>query len=115
VEVLREGKDISLIATGHIYNVVSPEEEDVIRETDRQIARYVDELDRTVGRMNYLIVVTADHGQQPLPETVGGWRIDSHELGLDVEARFGDIVDSNELIQIWERAPSLATTKGVGP
>jgi hypothetical protein len=34
--------------------------------------------------------VSADHGQQPLPELFGGWRINSSELERDVEARFGD-------------------------
>jgi arylsulfatase A-like enzyme len=86
---------------GHAYNVISPEEEDVLRETDRQIARYVRELDRTVGRGNYLFVISADHGQQPLPETVGGWRINNRELGRDIEARFGDIVEKETPVDVY--------------
>jgi predicted AlkP superfamily pyrophosphatase or phosphodiesterase len=86
---------------GHAYNVISPEEEDVLRETDRQIGRYVRELDRTVGRGNYLFVISADHGQQPLPETVGGWRINNRELGRDIEARFGNIVEKETPVDIY--------------
>jgi hypothetical protein len=86
---------------GHAYNVVSPEEEDVLRETDRQIARFVNELDRTVGPGNYLFVISADHGQQPLPETVGGWRINNRELGRDIEARFGNIVEKETPVDIY--------------
>jgi predicted AlkP superfamily pyrophosphatase or phosphodiesterase len=86
---------------GHAYNVTSPEEEDVLRETDRQIARYVRELDRTVGRGNYLFVISADHGQQPLPETAGGWRINNRELGRDIEARFGNIVEKETPVDIY--------------
>jgi arylsulfatase A-like enzyme len=86
---------------GHAYNVNSPEEEDVLRETDKQVARYVRELDRTVGRGNYLFVISADHGQQPLPEMVGGWRINNRELGRDIEARFGDIVQKETPVDIY--------------
>jgi arylsulfatase A-like enzyme len=86
---------------GHAYNVVAPEEEDVLRETDRQIARFVRELDRTVGRGNYLFVISADHGQQPLPDTVGGWRINNRELGRDIEARFGNIIEKETPVDIY--------------
>jgi hypothetical protein len=78
---------------GHAWNVSSSEEEDVLRETDEQIGRYLDELDRKVGRGNYLFALSADHGQQPLPDLVGGWRINSRELQRDIEARFGDILE----------------------
>ena len=30
-----------------------------------------------MGRGNYLFALSADHGQQPLPDLVGGWRINS--------------------------------------
>jgi hypothetical protein len=75
---------------GHTWNVVNPEQADVLRETDRQIGRFRAMLDRKVGRGNYLFAVSADHGQQPLPETEGGWRINADELEADVEARFGE-------------------------
>jgi predicted AlkP superfamily pyrophosphatase or phosphodiesterase len=78
---------------GHIYNVVSPEEGDVLREVDRQIGRFKEQLDRLVGRGNYVIVISADHGQQPLPEVTGGWRIDLIEIERDIELRFGPVVE----------------------
>ena len=64
-----------------------------MRETDAQIGRYLDELDETVGRGNYLFALSADHGQQPLPDLYGGWRINSKELQRDIEERFGEIVE----------------------
>jgi hypothetical protein len=78
---------------GHIWNVVSPEEGDVLREVDKQIGRYKDQLDSIVGRGNYMIVISADHGQQPLPEITGGWRIDLNEVENDIELRFGPVVE----------------------
>ena len=79
---------------GHIWNMISPEEEDVIAEVDTQIARFRQELDRKVGRGNYIIMISADHGQQPVPEVTGGWRINSAELGADIKERFGEEVVS---------------------
>lgn len=78
---------------GHAWNVTSPEEADVLKETDAQIGRLVTALDRKLGRDNYLLTVSADHGQQPLPDLLGGWRINSDELERDIEARFGDILE----------------------
>jgi hypothetical protein len=77
---------------GHAWNMISPEEEDVIAEVDAQIARFRKELDRKVGRGNYIVMISADHGQQPVPEITGGWRINSAELGADVKERFGEEV-----------------------
>lgn len=87
--------------TGHAWNMAGPEEEDVLRETDRQLARMKEELDRTVGRGNYVFTISADHGQQPLPELQGGWRINSRELHRDIEARFGDIVEKVTPVDVY--------------
>lgn len=86
---------------GHQYNMTSREEADVLRETDRQIARYVRELDRLAGPGNYVVGISADHGQQPLPELVGGWRINNKELERDVEDEFGPVVEKITPVDIY--------------
>lgn len=86
---------------GHAWNMTGPEQEDVLRETDRQLARMKKELDRTVGKNNYVFAITADHGQQPLPDLVGGWRINNKELERDITARFGDIVEKATPVDIY--------------
>jgi hypothetical protein len=78
---------------GHSWNMVGPEQADVLRETDTQIARMTAALDRKVGPENYLVVVSADHGQQPLPDLHGGWRINTGEVRADIEERFGAVVE----------------------
>ena len=78
---------------GHLWNMVEPEQADVLRETDRQIDRFRDELDKTVGRGNYMIMVSADHGQQPFPDLLGGWRINTNELEADITDEFGDVME----------------------
>ena len=78
---------------GHLWNMVNPEQADVLRETDRQIARFKAELDKTVGKGNYLIMISADHGQQPFPDLLGGWRINTNELENDIIDEFGDVLE----------------------
>ncbi|MBA2312889.1 MAG: alkaline phosphatase family protein [Actinobacteria bacterium] len=74
---------------GHRWNMLAPEIGDVVAEVDHQIARFKKELDRLAGKGNYVLAISADHGQEPLPEHFGGWRVDAQELSRDVEERFG--------------------------
>ena len=75
---------------GHAFNMTGPEQADVLRETDEQLRRMKESLDRRVGDDNYLFVLSADHGQQPLADTTGGWRINNKEIERDLVAEFGD-------------------------
>jgi arylsulfatase A-like enzyme len=77
---------------GHYWNVTGPEQADLIRETDKQIARFVSWLDSEVGEGNYVLALSADHGQQPLPELEGGWRINGRELQRDINRVFANDV-----------------------
>ncbi len=92
---------------GHLWNMVNPEQGDVLRETDRQIGRFVKELDRAVGRDNYVFMVSADHGQQPLPELKGGWRVNNRELQTDLEAEFGDVIEKVTPVDIYVEREAL--------
>jgi hypothetical protein len=98
---------------GHAWNMLSAEEGDVLRETARQIARFRAVLDRLVGRGRYVYALSADHGQEPLPETFGGWRISTEELERDVEARFGDgIVEKITTVDFF-MDPGVVERRGV--
>ena len=77
---------------GHYFNMVSDEVRDSLESTDRELGLLVEFLDREVGAGEYVIVVTADHGQQPDAADVGGYGINPREIMADVEAEFGDIV-----------------------
>jgi predicted AlkP superfamily pyrophosphatase or phosphodiesterase len=69
---------------GHAFGPDSHEVLDVTIRTDRLLERLFTFLDAEVGLENVVIMVTADHGVAPLPETLhrlnassGGQRIDS--------------------------------------
>lgn len=87
---------------GHAWNVTRPEQGDVLAETDAQIERFKRLLDRKVGAGNYVLAISADHGQQPLPDLFGGWRINNIELQKDIDRRFGDgIVEKVTPVDIY--------------
>jgi hypothetical protein len=79
---------------GHIWNMLNPEVEAVLRVQDEVLEELVQSLDRRVGRGEYVLAMTADHGQSPVPEAVGGLRIDRSLLLDDVNARFGSVVEA---------------------
>jgi Type I phosphodiesterase / nucleotide pyrophosphatase len=92
---------------GHSYNIVEPEVRDNLEEQDRQLEVIVQGLDELVGRNNYVLVLTADHGMTPYPEVTGGWDISGRELIKDLEREFNsqrpnkDLVKSNRGYQFF--------------
>ena len=88
-------------SAGHAWNVIRPEVEDVLAETDAQVGRFRDTLDRVVGEGDYLFVLSADHGQQPLPEIDEGWRVMTSELERDIVTHFGPVVEAPSPADIY--------------
>jgi hypothetical protein len=86
---------------GHLWNVVSPQEADVLRAVDEQVGRLRAALDDLVGPGGYVLALTADHGLLPPPELNGGRRIDGRELTADIEAEFGDVVQRLSATEIF--------------
>jgi hypothetical protein len=60
----------------------------VLEEVDRQLARTVALLDSMLPGQ-YVLMVTADHGQCPTPDAVGGVRLDPIQLRDEIEREFG--------------------------
>jgi arylsulfatase A-like enzyme len=75
---------------GHYFNMASEEVRQSIVESDRQLGELVAFLDETVK--DYVVVVTADHGQQPDAAAVDGYGINPKILAADLQAEFGPIV-----------------------
>jgi hypothetical protein len=74
--------------TGHVYGMFDPMTGDALRDVDEQLGRLVSQLDELYpGR--YALIVTADHGQCPLPDAAGGVRLDPIQLWNDIEGEFG--------------------------
>ncbi|MGH2724165.1 MAG: alkaline phosphatase family protein [Actinomycetota bacterium] len=87
---------------GHLWNMLSAEVGAVVAAQDRALDRLVRLLDRRVGRGRYVLALTSDHGQTPIPETRGGVRVDRFELERDLRRAFGtDVVESVHPSEIY--------------
>lgn len=76
---------------GHYFNMASEEVKDAIEATDDELGNLVSFLDLEVGAGKWLLIVTADHGQQPSAPAVGGYGIDPNEIERDIDAEFGPV------------------------
>jgi predicted AlkP superfamily pyrophosphatase or phosphodiesterase len=65
---------------GHDYGPDSPEVRDMAMRADRLIGRLLDFADAKVGPGNTLVVLTADHGVSPVPETLAQWKMPGGRL-----------------------------------
>jgi predicted AlkP superfamily pyrophosphatase or phosphodiesterase len=95
-------------SAGHAWNVIDPEVEDVLKQTDAEVGRFIETLDSVLGRDGYLFTLSADHGQQPLPDDSEGWRINTFELERDIVAHFGAVVQDATPADLYLDADGLA-------
>jgi arylsulfatase A-like enzyme len=76
---------------GHYFNMASDEVRDSVAESDRQLGLLVDFLDREVGRGKWVVVVSADHGQEYDDMAVDGYGINPRVVLADINERFGPV------------------------
>jgi hypothetical protein len=74
--------------TGHVYGMDSKWTGLMLEAVDRQIGRMVEFLERRFPG-EYVLIVTADHGQCPLPDSMDGVRLDPVQVKSIVEQEFG--------------------------
>jgi hypothetical protein len=78
--------------TGHVVNMLDPDEAAVLTAVDQEIERVRTILANNFNEGEYALIVTADHGQCPLPDRVGGVRLDPIQLENDLNREFGTSV-----------------------
>lgn len=96
-EPIGEGANTSLLYinvkapdyAGHVYNYLSLRQRFAIAETDRQIGRVARILQERFAPGEYVLIVTADHGQCPTVNLSGGVRLDPIQIQEDLERRYG--------------------------
>jgi Type I phosphodiesterase / nucleotide pyrophosphatase len=87
---------------GHFYNMLSLEIGESIRFADQALKNLVSFLDAKVGHGEWVLAMTADHGQSPHPTVIDGWPIDRDQLARSVGRHFG--VPAQELV--WNTTPN---------
>ena len=75
----------SVDAVGHVYGPRSHEIQDLLYRLDRTIGELLDHLDARVGKGNYVLALSADHGVSEIPEQISGGRVSSKAVGSALE------------------------------
>jgi Type I phosphodiesterase / nucleotide pyrophosphatase len=91
---------------GHLFSADGVEMSDAVATQDAALERFVQFLDRTVGHGEWVMVLAADHGTQPDPETSGAFRIDVAKLETGLRDAFDDgddvaVVERVRPSEIW--------------
>ena len=79
---------ISFSATdvvGHAFGPESREVEDTVARLDETLGAVIAHLDAKVGRANYVLALSADHGAAPIPVTRGAGRVASEDIRDRIE------------------------------
>jgi hypothetical protein len=98
---------------GHYFNMASDEVRQALAASDRELGATIAFLDERVGRGNYVVVVTADHGQQPDAAEIEGYGIDPGEVERDLDEAFGPITQAVWPTEVFLDDDELAA-RGVG-
>jgi predicted AlkP superfamily pyrophosphatase or phosphodiesterase len=75
----------ALDLAGHDFGPDSREVEDLLMRLDGTLGALLRRLDELIGRDNYIVALTADHGAAPTPEQAGGGRVASEDVQQIVE------------------------------
>jgi hypothetical protein len=97
---------ISLTANdyvGHAFGPESIEYMDITLRTDRLLEKFLAELDETIGRNRWTVVLTSDHGSCPSPEYLSGegfdvGRVDPAQILAVADSALDDAFGSDDWV-----------------
>lgn len=86
-----------LDAVGHMYGPRSHEVQDTLARLDQSLAVLLDALDARVGRDQYLLALTGDHGVSPIPEQaiaegLDAGRVNTRAMAAKVNAALAKVL-----------------------
>ncbi len=72
----------ALDLVGHDFGPTSHEVQDLLIRLDDTIGQLLDHLDRQVGKGQYVVALTADHGVAPIPEQIRAMGLDAGRIDI---------------------------------
>jgi predicted AlkP superfamily pyrophosphatase or phosphodiesterase len=87
----------ALDKVGHDFGPDSHEVQDVLIHLDTRIGALLDQLDREIGKGNYVVGLSSDHGVSPVPERVKALGFDAGRISTAAMGRAIDEVLVREL------------------
>jgi predicted AlkP superfamily pyrophosphatase or phosphodiesterase len=102
---------------GHQFGPNSREIADYYYRLDRYLQSFVTKLDATVGRENYTLVLTADHGVAPMPEVsvathADAVRVEYTQFDNDIEMIDGEL---KQLFNLTKTTMVESSYEGIEP
>lgn len=105
-------KDIDQV--GHAFNFYRPEVQSAVELADDALENLVEFLDRSVGERRWVLLLTADHGQAPLPQEKGDWPIQvgnlTRAVGEFTNQKRNAVIDHIKQNGIWFDMKALRAT-----
>lgn len=97
---------------GHLYSLNSGEIRDTLKEQDRLLGDLIGFLNRQVGRDEWVLALTADHGHQFDPEITGAFPIGVGDMTRFLRQKFEDregeeVVEQLRPTQLWVNKDEL--------
>lgn len=87
----------ALDKVGHDFGPDSHETQDVLIHLDAQLGVLFDKLDRDLGRGNYVVGLTSDHGVAPVPERIKAQGFDAGRISTAAIGKTIDTILAREL------------------
>src|SRR5688572_1004326 len=87
----------ALDKVGHDFGPDSHEVQDVLIHLDARLGALLDKLDREIGKGNYVVGLSSDHGVSPVPERVKAQGFDAGRISTVAMGRTIDEVLAREL------------------
>jgi Type I phosphodiesterase / nucleotide pyrophosphatase len=84
----------------HVWTVDSPEMKDAVRAQDEALRDLVSFLDQRVGRGQWAMVLTADHGAIPDPKVSGAFQISTAAVSAGIQASFDLDGDADRIVEL---------------
>jgi hypothetical protein len=96
---------------GHVYNMVNREMKSSLVHADASLRELTRHLNKRAGENQWVVAMTADHGQGPDPLSFGAWPINIDELVRDTADRFGvkrgEIFEKTRVTGFWLNLPAM--------
>ena len=87
----------ALDKTGHDFGPDSHEVQDVLIHVDAAIGALLDKLDREIGKGNYVVALSSDHGVAPVPERMKAQGFDAGRVNTGAIGRAIDEILQREI------------------
>jgi hypothetical protein len=91
-------KEIDYVS--HVWSMNSIEMRDAVVVQDLALKRFVSFLNRQVGKGNWVLALTADHGSMPDPEVSGGFQISTAPIEAGINENFDTDGDDTPVVDL---------------